>query len=139
MTAPFTGGCACGAVRYEASAEPRAFIICHCSDCQRASGGGPANMLAMARADVTVTKGADKVKTHQSLAESGNKVKRDFCPNCGSPLFASNEANPDFMGVRAGTLDDPSWLTPNMTIWTASSQPWAHIDPNLPKFEKGPQ
>ena len=138
MVAPFTGGCACGAVRYEASAEPRAFVMCHCRDCQYAAGGGTGNVLAMARADVTVTAGEDKVKVYESAAYSGNHAFRSFCGDCGTPLFASNSANPDFIGVKTGTLDDPSWPEPTLAVWTASAQPWTYIDPDLPQFDKAP-
>ena len=133
----FTGGCACGAVRYEANAEPAAHIVCHCADCQRAGGGAPAHVLPMRRADVTFTAGEDRFKRHEVTAESGNTVFRAFCGECGTPLFAGSEAGPDFMGVKTGTLDDPGLLAPSATIWTNSAQPWEHIDAGIPQFEKG--
>lgn len=137
MPIPFAGGCACGAVRYEATAEPAAHIVCHCADCQRASGGAPGHVLAMSRADVKITAGEDKIKSHELTAESGNTVHRSFCGTCGTPLFAGSAASADFMGIKTGTLDDPAMLAPSATIWTNSAQPWEHIDADLPKFEKG--
>lgn len=134
MKPAFTGGCACGAVRFEAAAQPSAFVVCHCRDCQRAGGGAPAYALALRRADVVVTKGEDKINTYEVTSDAGSKVFRSFCGDCGTHLFAGNDANPDFMGVKASALDDPSWLVPSMTIWTSSAQPWAHIDPDIPQY-----
>jgi hypothetical protein len=66
--------------------------------------------------------------------DSGNTVHRGFCAECGSPLFSRLSGMPDVVGVRAGSLDDPSWHRPLMDIFTASAQPWDYMNPNLPKF-----
>ena len=135
MTHPFSGGCMCGAVRYESSAEPLAFVMCHCRDCQYASGGQPAAVVVLPKGAVKLTKG--KIKEFTKAGESGKKVTRQFCADCGTPMFSVPEENPISI-VKAGTLDDPSWLKPSITIWTKSAQPWAHIDKGIPAFEKQP-
>src|SRR5215470_9953070 len=84
MAAPFTGGCACGAVRYTCSAEPLMMANCHCRDCQRAGGAPYAAVLLVPKAAVTFT---GEIKFHQVQADSGNMASRGFCPACGSPLF----------------------------------------------------
>ena len=76
-------------------------------------------------------------KAYTSLGDSGNKVHRHFCDYCGSPLYAEPEIAP-FLAVKAGSLDDPSWLRKNGALYTSAAQPWAHIDPNLMQFEKAP-
>jgi len=60
-----------------------------------------------------------------------------FCPQCGTPLYASSSARPDFIGIRAGSLDDPSWFQPSADVWTDSAQPWDVMDPGVVKFAKG--
>jgi hypothetical protein len=135
MTHPFSGGCMCGAVRYEATAEPIAFVMCHCRDCQYASGGGPAAVVVLPKSGLQIKRGA--VKDFTKTGESGKNVTRQFCPECGTPMFSVPEANP-IVVIKAGTLDDPSWLKPSLTIWTKSAQPWALIDAHIPKFEKQP-
>jgi len=78
-----------------------------------------------------------KIKEFTKAGESGKKVTRQFCADCGTPMFSVPEDNPISI-VKAGTLDDPSWLKPSITIWTKSAQPWAHIDKGIPAFEKQP-
>ena len=64
-------------------------------------------------------------------------MHRYFCADCGSPLFSEPEISPIFV-VKAGSLDDPGWLTIGGALYTDSAQPWAHIDPNKMQVEKMP-
>ena len=135
MDLPFSGGCACGALRYECSAAPLAMLHCHCRDCQRASGTAFSSALAV---PVEAVKIRGSVKYHEVVADSGHTARRGFCPECGSPVFAGNSANPQMLAIKPGSLDDPSWFQPMGNIWTASAQPWAGLDPKLPQFPKNP-
>jgi hypothetical protein len=135
MPAPFQGGCRCGAVRYEVIAEPMAVMNCHCRDCQYASGGGFSTVAVVPAAAFRVTKGTPKRFTVKG--DSGRDITRCFCDTCGTPLF-SEPPGGTIMVVKAGTLDDPSWLKLAGNLYTKSAQPWAHIDPGLMQFEKMP-
>jgi hypothetical protein len=107
---------------------------CHCRDCQRATGTAYASGLLVPQSAVTIT---GEVKYYEVIGDSGNIVGRGFCPNCGSRLF-SKPPIPEFMGIMAGSLDDPSWFRPTMDIYTASAQPWDYMNPDLPKIAKMP-
>jgi hypothetical protein len=137
MPTPFTGGCACGAIRYQCEAEPLLTLNCHCRDCQRASGTAFAAISRVPAAAFTVSKGAPKFYTVRG--DSGNKVSRGFCPECGSPLFSRLSGMPDVVGVRVGSLDDPSRYRPTMDIFVTRAQPWDFMNPELPKFPGYPQ
>jgi len=130
----FSGGCACGAIRYECSASPVAMVNCHCRNCQRAGGSAYSPTIVVPSATVRVVSGEPKL--YDATAESGAIARRAFCPECGSALYATTSARPDFMGIRAGSLDDPSWFEPTADVWTASAQPWDVMDPRVPKFPK---
>lgn len=130
----FTGGCACGAIRYEAEGAPLAAGACHCRACQYAAGGAPSYAVVMPRQAVKVTKGTPRV--HWSVGDSGRRAGRHFCAECGTPLFAETEAYPDVLSVKPGSLDDPSGFKPAVHLWVSAAQPWHHIDPDLPRFEK---
>ena len=107
---------------------------CHCRDCQRATGSAYASALLVPQSAVTII---GDVKYHEVIGDSGSIVGRGFCPNCGSRLF-SKPPIPELMGIMAGSLDDPSWFSPTMDLYTASSQPWDYMNPHLSKFTKMP-
>ncbi len=133
----FVGGCMCGKVRYRSEADPMAFVLCHCRECQYVSGGAAASVVVVPTAALSLTQGA--VKGYSSVGENGKGVTRQFCPDCGTPMFSVLESNPDIKVLKAGTMDDASGLKPAMTLWTHSAQPWAHVDPGIPSFDKQPE
>ncbi len=134
MTTSFTGSCLCGSVRYECSVEPIGMGICHCRDCQKATGSAFAAALVVPRASITIT---GEVKYYGTIGDSGNLVKRGFCPQCGSRLFGT-PANPDLISIQAGSLDDSSWFKPQAEIYVANAQPWSYLQSDLPKFSQMP-
>jgi hypothetical protein len=134
MKLPFTGGCMCGIIRYECSAEPILMVNCHCRDCQRATGTAFASGILVPCNAVTI---AGDVKYYDVTGESGKIVSRGFCANCGSRLFGKPPI-PELMSIMAGSLDDSSWFQPEMDIYTDSAQPWDYLNPGLPKFAKLP-
>jgi hypothetical protein len=135
MTVPFSGGCQCGAVRYEVSAEPIAVYLCHCRACQYESAGGPSVVVMVPRAAFKLS---GTPKSHTVTADSGKPSTRNFCGKCGTPLFGAPATGGDIVMVRAGSMDDPSWLKPDATIWVSAAQPWAPIAEGLPTFEGNP-
>jgi hypothetical protein len=135
MVAPFQGGCLCGAVRYEASSEPITVMECHCRDCQKSTGGPSTVAVLVPRPAFAVTKGTPKGYT--VTGDNGGKVTRFFCGDCGSQIYSQPE-NAPITVVKAGSMDDSSWIRINGALYTSSAQPWAHIDRNLPMFEKMP-
>lgn len=135
MTVSFSGGCACGAIRYECTAEPAFSWNCHCQDCQHASGSAFCPVMYVPKAALTIT---GKSKYYEVKAESGNLVSRGFCPECGSPVFILAELVPNLQGLWAASLDDPSRFRPQVHVWTGSAQSWDHLTPTLQKIEKAP-
>lgn len=128
---PFTGGCACGAVRYECTGTPRAMVNCHCRDCQRAGGAAYSPTVVVARADFRLS--GEEPRYYDVVSASSNTATRAFCGRCGSPLFAFTSARDDFVGIRAGSLDDPSWFHPTSDVWIASRQSWDLLHPDTTK------
>ena len=135
MPQKLSGGCACGAVRYETAAEPILMLNCHCRHCQQASGGGYAPTLVVPKASV---KFAGEPRYHRRAGDAG-AVERGFCPTCGSPIALILERMPDLIALQAGSLDDPSLFKPAMDIFTASAQSWDYMHPDVPKRPHGIQ
>jgi hypothetical protein len=135
MTKPFTGGCACGAIRYEITAEPIIGVECHCTDCKLESGNGHASHFVFPRNAVRIEGVA---REWQFTADSGNQKTRAFCPQCGTSVYMTFAANPNALSVRAGTLDDPNRYTPTIVTYTSRALAWDKFDTSLPSFEKMP-
>jgi hypothetical protein len=138
MKIPFTGGCACGAVRYECTAEPIMMLKCHCRDCQRVTGGGFVPAMLMSPQTFRLTRG--QLRYHFTATLDGGRHKRGLCPECGSRITGaeSEGGKSQFIGILAGTLDDPSWFRPQMDIFVSDAQPWDQMDPAIPKFRQYP-
>lgn len=134
-TTKITGGCLCKRVRYQLTAPPIAMRLCWCRDCQYfASGNATVNVVFPSEA-LTVE---GELRDFQSVAESGNRMHRRFCPECGTHMFSAAESRPHLVIVRNGTLDDTELLKPSATIWTASAPEWAWIDETLPQHAGQP-
>ena len=135
MTKPFTGGCACGALRYEVSGEPIAMLDCQCRQCQRESGTGHASHLTFANAEVKLE---GRSTRWEATGDGGTVKRRAFCPICGSPVYMTFPAAPDFFVIRAASLDEPERYRPNMVVWTDAAWAWDHVDPASAKFARMP-
>jgi hypothetical protein len=132
----YSGGCLCGDVCYTTAADSVFSGNCHCTDCQRASGGPYGPVMLFPAATVAITGSA---KYFVSKGDSGNRIERGFCQNCGSQLFVRLGAIPDMLGVRPGSLDRASHFQPSLDFYVSSAQPWDHMDPDLPKQPRSPR
>ena len=136
MSASYSGGCACGAIRYDINDDPLVMNDCQCLDCQHASGTGHGSYLTFpSRAHVTV-KGA--AKHWDMVGDSGNHKTRAFCPHCGSPVFLTFSAMPNLFTVHAASLDNPSRYQPQMVTYSARGHAWDRLDPAVAVYDKMP-
>ena len=125
------GGCLCGAIRFEATADPLWVTHCHCSMCRKTSGAAFSTWVSVP---------ADKlrfVKGKPTRFPSSREARRGFCSVCGSSLTMQYVGTPDVTDVALGSLDDPAAVTPSRHIWTESRLPWVHTD-DLPSHGRGP-
>jgi len=102
MTARFSGGCACGAVRYESASGPQSQRQCQCRDCQRATGTRHADIMVFAQKDLSLS---GRLSFREVTGGSGKPVSRGFCAKCGSPVLWRLAVNPDIAVIMAGSLD----------------------------------
>lgn len=137
MPAPYSGGCQCGAVRYQVTVEPLTLYRCHCTDCQKQSGSAFGLSMVVPIEGFVIVQGAPN--SFQKIAESGNPSTCHYCPSCGTRLYHQRDANPGVCVVKPGTLDDTSWLAPIGNMWTRSAQPGSEIDPEMVNYEKNPE
>ncbi len=137
-TLPMTGGCACGAIRYEIASFPLLLYTCNCTDCQTKSGSAFALNMPVATSGFRIVQGEPKAWRH--VSPSGVPVISWFCGDCGARLYGERSGRAESVNVRAGTLDETSWLTPAAHFFTrpASAQAWVRPVEGASCFETQP-
>jgi hypothetical protein len=133
---PLTGGCACGAVRYQANPPVIFSGHCHCRDCQRASGAPYATVFAVPKTGFRQLQG--DITRYTSTGDSGQPVTRCFCPTCGSHLYTEVTVLPDMQLIKTVSLDDPAAVAPTMHIYCDSANAWDRDGDGLPRIAKMP-
>jgi hypothetical protein len=129
-----TGGCACGAIRYKLIASPLIVHACHCRDCQRITGSAFVINLWIERKFVETDSRAPK--SFRLAGGSGNPHDAFFCGECGVYVWSRYHGAPgDFLFVRAGTLDNPEAVRPDVHIFTRSKLPWLNLPADAPAFD----
>lgn len=121
------GHCLCGNVTYHCDGDALATLVCHCTDCQHQTGTTFSVVVEVAR-DAFVMEGETLSSFTTTGTDTKQPVQLHFCSNCGSPIASLADAAPDLAFIKAGTLDDTSWLKPQMEIWCESAQKWVTFD-----------
>ena len=132
MDVPAEGGCACGAVRYRLTSAPLFTHCCHCRDCQRQTGSAFVLNLLIEADRVELLAGSPRPV---EVAREGRPPQRiSRCPDCGVAVFSEYD-RPQVRFVRAGTIDDPSQVAPDVHIYTRSKVGWLTLPESVPAFE----
>lgn len=136
MILPYTGGCACGAIRYATKHAPLFQNHCQCRDCQLRSGTGHGSYLTFsARAEMAIT---GEAKHWEVISDSGSVKDHAFCPVCGTLVFLRFSTMPELIAVPAASLDEPARFAPQALTYSARGLAWDVIDPSLHAFERMP-
>lgn len=135
MDKVYTGGCLCGALRYEARGEPLYMGHCYCADCRKASGSGFIPFMAFS---ATVLTFSGRSHTFTSKAANGGDAVRNSCPVCASLVFGGIVGETDSHTIYAGSLDDPTGFIPGIAIFTRDQPAWAPAPRGLTMFETTP-
>ena len=130
MTNTYSGGCLCGAVRYEATAAPMRCMICHCEQCRKHSGA-PCLSFVHFPTEAIVWLGNEPTRYRSSTY-----AERGFCGTCGSTVSMHEDVLADRVQIALGSLDEPGRVTPDDQVWTKSRIAWFEIDDDLPRFDE---
>jgi len=128
----FTGGCLCGALRWEADAEPTYMGHCYCADCRKASGSGFIPFMSF-KAEALRFSGP--TRQFGCPAASGREAVRNFCPVCGGLVFGGTVGKDKNFTIYSGSLDDPSLFRPRIAIFARGRPDWAVIPPGLKVYD----
>ena len=123
------GACHCGKISFTARIDPSRVMVCHCTDCQVFSGS-PFRVVVPAAIDSFQLRG--EPKRYIKVAESGSRRVQAFCPECGTPLFATAPENATQVIIRTGCVRQRAELEPVAQIWCRSALPWLAAIPELP-------
>jgi hypothetical protein len=136
MRNDMTGGCQCGQVRYRVQLDRPILWACHCGECQKQSSSafGLSMPAPAAAVETSGTMGSWSRPT-----ASGGRTTCFYCPGCGSRLHHVADHRPDWVTIKAGTLDDTSALRPDAHIWVSRKQPWVVLDPAVPAHSTQPE
>lgn len=125
-----TCSCACGALRAEASGEPRRVYLCFCTDCQKLSGTTHAYRAAYDAAQVRIV---GEQRVWRRPGRSGAMLAFGFCPACGSTVLTWMEARKDVLALSVGGFDDPDFRRPDKAFWTSRKHAWLPLPDELPR------
>jgi hypothetical protein len=130
-----TGGCGCGAVRFEITAPPVSASYCHCTRCQRRSGTAASANARLEPGSFNILAGEESLRAWKP--EDG--AEKWFCGNCGSALFSRDRDDAERVGVRMGALDEDPGIRPAAHQFIAYAAPWEPIpDDGLPRYPERP-
>ncbi|MCW2396796.1 MULTISPECIES: GFA family protein [unclassified Sphingobium] len=119
---PQSGGCQCGAVRYELSAPPLGIWACHCSLCRKQSGSAFGLSMGVAIESLAFTQGTPAIWTRNT--DSGHRLDCLFCADCGSRLVHRRHRHEGMQTLKPGTLDDTSWVVPGRHFFAETALDW---------------
>jgi hypothetical protein len=137
MMPKIEGSCLCGSIKFTCSSEPLFSALCHCSACQKSTGSAFSVVVGAKKADLVIT--GNTLRNYDCIGDSGNPLSRHFCSNCGTTLFGEMISRPDVTFVKAGTLDDASWVKPQMNAYWRDHCSWISEIDSLPKYETMPK
>ncbi|HET6360704.1 MAG TPA: GFA family protein [Gemmatimonadota bacterium] len=127
------GGCACGEVRYRLTTSPMFVHCCHCLNCQRQTGTAFVLNMLIEASRVELLKGTP---TAVDVPREHGLHRIFRCPTCQVAVWSEYGGRSEVLFVRAGTLDDPSTVSPDVHIYTRSKLPWVGLPPSVPAFEE---
>ena len=131
----FSGNCLCGSVKYNSTSDPVNIMNCHCNDCQKTSG---ASYLTNIFIQISAFKINGRVNKYVHTADSGSKMTKYFCSNCGSQIYGENSSREGIITIRAGSINQKDIIKPLRNIFISSKIPSTPLDDSIEKFEKMP-
>jgi hypothetical protein len=137
MPAPYLGSCLCGRVQFQLLAEPLTYYACHCTDCQRRTGGAMLLAMWVERSSLEVLAGEPELQVFE--LRPGRQRRSKVCPNCDTRLWAEPADRPSLAILRPGTLENHREFEPIAHLYTRSALSWVVIPPGVASYETQPE
>ena len=130
-----SGSCLCGAVRYRYQGEPSSVGLCQCERCQRQSGSAFLIGVIFPKEAVRIE---GELSTYEACIDGDLKLRRHFCPVCGSAVSITLDRFPEIRSMMGGTLDNKAHVKPGFSIWCSAGQPWLTLPQGIQCFPDYP-
>ena len=131
-----SGGCLCKKIIYKFD---KTQVIsahhCHCTDCQKSTGSGKATILLIPNESLQIN---GELKYYTVTGSAGSNISRGFCAECGSPLISFVKENPDIKFIKAGSIDDSTWISADSNFWSSTAKSWSPVDETIHTFTHNP-
>lgn len=131
-----SGGCLCKKITYKFD---KSYVIsahhCHCTDCQKSTGSGKATILLIPNESLQIN---GELKYYTVTGSAGSNISRGFCAECGSPLISFVKENPDIKFIKAGSIDDSTWISADSNFWSSTAKSWSPVDETIHTFTHNP-
>ena len=127
------GSCYCGNLRYAVAGDLLNTVICHCKSCQRQTGSAFSVVIAVPRGSLSID---GSVATYEITGDNGAVSRRYFCAKCGSPIAIDPATMPAVTFLSVGTLDDTSWVKPQVQLWCENAQSWVRLSDETRNFPR---
>jgi hypothetical protein len=132
-TLPLTGGCLCGAVRFEVTEPPLWAAYCHCTRCQRRTGTAAAVSARLVPGSLRVVQGDELVRAYVPPVDG---FAKEFCSACGSALWSRHRDDPSIVNVRMGAFDEDPGVRPSFRQFVDYAAVWEPITDDLPRYRE---
>ena len=132
------GSCLCGKTKFSLKGNPEMTVACHCNDCKKQTSS-PFSIVSGYKKENVEFHDRSNLKQFNTVGDSGNEVRRFFCGNCGSPIYSDADVAPGVLYFKMGTVDDPSWVYPQIEIYTKDKINCAVMNDTVKSFEIMPE
>ena len=133
---PLSGGCQCGAIRYELSRGPLELCVCHCTECRKQSASAFGISYIVPQTALRLTQGEPRFWSRPT--DTGNTLDCVFCGECGTRLWHQRRGATDTLSIKGGSLDKPPDLSQATHIWTSRMLPGIVLPPGVRQFPGEP-
>jgi len=125
------GSCHCGAVEFELKGNPKLVVNCHCNDCKKRNGSAYSTYMAVQESDLSVVKGKNTLQGY-SVKNVGIK---QFCSQCGSPIYNENYRYPGLYMLFYGAFNESSNFSPDFNVYCESKYNWVESIHDITSFQ----
>ena len=131
MSNYLSGNCGCGYIKFEITASKANVVNCHCNKCRKLNGGSFSTYFVVSGKRFSISEGSEYLSSYSP----SEKAIKNFCKNCGTPIFNQNLKYPNLKMVHLGAINTLEEIKPNVNIFCQSMLSWVSFNCKIANFE----